>query len=149
MAPVAAFEQQVIVELRRADPVRCIVLWPPRSAAFSVAAPDDPIAVSMHGWDIPNFNSEFHAFAKALISAASVYLVVATDPLQFKDAYQITLSLCLDALPTDDKPNGKSKYHHNGHHSHAGLNKSSRETISAAGHALAHDLVALVAQQPR
>jgi hypothetical protein len=60
----------------------------------------------MHGWDIPNFNSEFHAFARALISAASVYLVVATDPLQFKDAYQLTLSLCLDALPKDDKPNG-------------------------------------------
>jgi hypothetical protein len=72
----------------------------------------------MHGWDISNFNSEFHAFAKALISAASVYLVVATNPLQFKDAYQITLSLCLDALPTDDKPNGKSKCDHNDRHSH-------------------------------
>jgi hypothetical protein len=110
---------------RRADPVRCIVLWPPRSAAFSVATPDYPIAVSMHGWDIPNFNSEFPAFAKVSISAGIVFFAVATGPLQNKDAYQVTFSLCLDVLPIDEKPTGKSKYHHNDHYSHPGLHKSS------------------------
>jgi hypothetical protein len=79
----------------------------------------------MHGWDIPNFNSEFPAFAKVSISAGIVFFAVATGPLQNKDAYQVTFSLCLDVLPIDEKPTGKSKYHHNDHHSHPGLHKSS------------------------
>jgi hypothetical protein len=74
----------------------------------------------MHGWDIPNFNSEFPAFAKALISAAIVFFAVATGPLQNKGAYQVTFLLCLDVLPID-KPTGKSKYHHNDHYSHPGF----------------------------
>jgi hypothetical protein len=96
----------------------------PRTAAFSVAAPDYPLAPSVHGWDIPNLKSEFPAFAK-LMSAASMYLAVATGPPQFEEVYQVTLSLCLDVLPVDGKPNGKSKYHHKDHYSRPGLHKSS------------------------